>query len=507
MASSATTAPNSGDSRILQHVSQTQDHSATRREVKVPINPEEFGASFKDFLDQMRSQKKPTAAEEPFFVRKFREHFASEPASLPVVSQMFPKHDHVNLHNAIEGYVSHGGRSAELLGVLGAGGFPGSGKGLAALLVPGGGFGGDPKEGPVEYVNVMLDEDRVLACVDRGLYLIKDGENRLAVLLRENDKIGGWKNMTVDVMATERSAAERFLSDLRESMRVRNVFRGHVISLTAEYPELSVKFHRLPTIDRDSIILPEGLLDRIELQTVGFGRQSERLKSARRHLKRGLLLHGPPGTGKTLTIMYLAGAMPDRTMLLLTVKGLGLIAHTCAMARTLQPSIVILEDVDLIAEERTKGGKGAATPLLFELLNEMDGLADDADILFLLTTNRPELLEPALAARPGRVDQAIEIPVPDESCRRRLFALYGRGLTLKVEDLPRFLARTEGASAAFIRELLRRGALNAANATVGEIVVSDCHLDDALHELVVQGGELTKSLLGFRSRIGFGVHD
>jgi cell division protease FtsH len=52
-------------------------------------------------------------------------------------------------------------------------------------------------------------------------------------------------------------------------------------------------------------------------------------------------------------------------------------------------------------------------PLLFELLNEMDGLSEDADVIFTLTTNRPDLLEPTLAARPGRVDQATEIPLPD----------------------------------------------------------------------------------------------
>ena len=202
-------------------------------------------------------------------------------------------------------------------------------------------------------------------------------------------------------------------------------------------------------------MLPDGLLERIERQTIGFGRHSQRLQKAGRHLKRGLLLHGPPGTGKTLTVMYLATMMRERTVFLLTGKGLGLISHTCAMARMLEPAIVVLEDVDLVAEERTKGGAGCATPVLFELLNEMDGLANDVDILFLLTTNRPDLLEPALAARPGRVDQAIEVPIPDASCRRRLFDLYGQGMTMNVADLPRFIARTEGASAAFIRELLR----------------------------------------------------
>lgn len=465
------------------------------------INPEEFGASFKDFLDQMRTQKKPGDA--PFFTRTLREHFAAEPAVLPIVSESFPPNEHPNIHLALEAYTASDGRRADVLGVGGTGGF--RDKGLSDLVAPASGFGGAADQGPVQYANVTLDGDRVLACVARGLFLVRDGEHRLAIYVRPEDKIGAHDHIVVEVMAADREIAERGLRDLRSAMRERNVYRGHVISLREEgFHDLKVKFHGLPAIDRDAIILPQGLLERIERQTLGFGRQSQRLRAAGRHLKRGLLLHGAPGTGKTLTLMYLAAAMRDRTVLLMTGRNLGLIGRTCAMARVLQPSIVVLEDVDLVAEERTKGGSGCATPLLFELLNEMDGLSDDVDTLFLLTTNRPELLEPALASRPGRVDQAIEIPLPDAACRHRLFTLYGQGLTLRVSDLSGFIRRTEGASAAFIRELLRRAALFAADAE-GDLVVTDAHLDAALHDLVVTGGELTKSLLGFRSRIGFDV--
>jgi ATP-dependent 26S proteasome regulatory subunit len=259
---------------------------------------------------------------------------------------------------------------------------------------------------------------------------------------------------------------------------------------------IRVQFHRLPQIDRDQIILPQGLLNRIERQTIGFHKQANRMLAMGRHLKRGMLLHGAPGTGKTLTAMYLASQMRERTVLLLTGRGMGLIEQSCAMARVLQPSIVVLEDVDLIAEERTR--EGACAAVLFELLNQMDGLSDDADILFLLTTNRPDILEPALASRPGRIDQAIEIPLPDADCRRRLIDLYGRGLTLRLERLDHLITKTEGASAAFIRELLRKAALFAADEMLDAPVVMDRHVDEALHELVVAGGTLTKSLLGVR---------
>jgi ATP-dependent 26S proteasome regulatory subunit len=188
--------------------------------------------------------------------------------------------------------------------------------------------------------------------------------------------------------------------------------------------------------------------------------------------------------------------------MLLKGRGFGLIEHSCAMARTLAPAIVILEDVDLVAEERTRPGAGGCTPLLFELLNEMDGLANDVDVVFLLTTNRPDLLEPALAARPGRVDQAIEVPLPDEGCRRRLFELYGRGLTLELNDLDDLIRRTDGASGAFIRELLRKALLIAAEEGNG-LVVKDEHLQAAIRELIVDGGDLTKSLLGAQVTVGF----
>lgn len=464
------------------------------------INPEEFGHSFKGFMEQMASHGKPKEA--PFFVRTIRDHFGAEAKTMAVVADVFGEHEHPDVQVALDDYVGRDGCTATVYGVAGQLAY--HEQSLTELATSGDSLARDVHEGPVEYVNVALEGKRVLPCVRRGLYLLREGERRMAVYVSKPEKFSD-PEVKLEVMAPQRAVAERFLGELRELMRARSVFRGKVISLTSDRSNaFAIKFHGLAHVDRESIVLPAGVLEAIERRTVGFARQSEKLRSAGRHLKRGLLLHGPPGTGKTLTAMYLAGSMPGRTVLLLTGQGLGLLGRTCAMARMLQPSTVILEDVDLIAEERTRGGAGCASPLLFELLNEMDGLADDADVLFLLTTNRPELLEPALASRPGRVDQAIAIPLPDAEGRRRLFDLYGRGLTPDIADWPRFIAKTEGASAAFIRELLRRAALGAAG-DGPEVVVADRHLDEALHEIVVTGGELTRSLLGFQPRIGFGA--
>ena len=135
-----------------------------------------------------------------------------------------------------------------------------------------------------------------------------------------------------------------------------------------------------------------------------------------------------------------------------------------------------------------------AQPLLFELLNQLDGLADDADVLFILTTNRPDILEPALAARPGRVDLVVELPVPDARGRAKLFELYARGLQLEGVDFAQYVDKTEGASPAYIKELLRKAALLAALA--GSKTVRGEHLDSAMKELEA-GGELAKRIVGF----------
>jgi cell division protease FtsH len=73
-------------------------------------------------------------------------------------------------------------------------------------------------------------------------------------------------------------------------------------------------------------------------------------------------------------------------------------------------------------------GAAQSRSVLFELLNQMDGLGEDIDIVFVLRANRPEVIEPPLASRPGRIDLAIEMPLPDQDGRSRPLDLYGKGL-------------------------------------------------------------------------------
>ena len=451
------------------------------------FSTEEFGRAFQRFLDWL-----PTVAGSETHIRaRLREHFATDPSVLPTASLDVPEYDRPNLQVALDGYLSAEGRSAELLGLAAAS--PYMELSMAQLVARGRGPG-SLEPGPVGRTVVDLDEGRSLTCVTQGLFLVRDGERRIAVLVARQRYPA--QTPVVEAMAPSLEFCEGFISELRGLMVELNVYRGKVISLSQVGGpmghQIVVTFNPRRRVGRDMIVLPDSLLERVERSTIEFDRHREALQAQGRHLRRGLLLHGPPGTGKTLTATFLADALAERTVLVLTGPALALIQASCRMARELQPSMVVLEDIDLIAQERTQMS-AAATSLLFQLLNEIDGIGEDADVIFLMTTNRADLLEAALAARPGRVDQAVELPLPDGEGRAALIELFCRGLSVELSEGARLVEETEGASPAFLRELVRKAAAYATAA--GEETVRDEHFRAGLRELE-EGGRLTRSILG-----------
>ena len=353
---------------------------------------------------------------------------------------------------------------------------------------------------PVEREHCAINANETLDCVTRGVFLLRFHEHPIVIMIHKGDALLRGRP-TLELMAHERGLAQEAFNQLLSDANSRSVFKGKCLSLEMEQvfdPGIKVRFHEWPPVSRDSIVLPEELMQVLERNVLGILQNAEKLRQSGWGSRHGVLLHGPPGTGKTLVVRYLAQACKDHTVVLLTGKQLGAIRESFEVARLLAPSIVVIEDVDLIAEDRSTNKQAV---FLCELMDEMDGLGPKTDCIFLLTTNRPEVLEVALAARPGRVDQAIEFPLPDETGRRRLFELYGRLLDLQWVDLDRWVVQTEGASPAFIAELLRKAALFAAER--GETLpmkVRNTDFDNAIKELVLFGGDLTQKLLGYRKR-------
>jgi ATP-dependent Clp protease adapter protein ClpS len=355
---------------------------------------------------------------------------------------------------------------------------------------------------PAQYHEVDVGESAPVKCLNNGLWLCEADGLRYAVVLsshREYRYESGTRiEIAVPAGADGAEFVQRCFSELESAVDAARSYRGKVLSLEgdSDYRGRSrgIMVHKLPSVQREDVILPEAtlkLLDRNVLSFVGSRTQLRRLGQSTR---KGILLCGPPGTGKTHTIRYLASNLPGHTTLIITAAQVGLLAQYMNLARLLQPSMVVIEDVDLIARDRDEMGP-CEESLLNELLNQMDGLKEDADILFILTTNRPEQLEGALASRPGRIDQAIEVPLPDDIGRNKLVQLYGRGLPLGDTVVGEAAQRTKGVSAAFIKELMRRVA-QASIARDGGTTVESGDISEALDDMLFAGGKLNVKLLG-----------
>jgi hypothetical protein len=350
---------------------------------------------------------------------------------------------------------------------------------------------------PVEREQFSRGPGDDLDCVTRGLYLLHHLGQPVTVLVHRSDN--SMDVPTLEILARERRTAQGAMNQLLAEVNRHTAYKGKTLFLEVEsWPrQVLVRFRELPPVRREAIILPDAVLEVVERNVLGLIKHGAVLRQSGRSTRRGVLLHGPPGTGKTLMLRYLAHACPDHTVILLSARQTDLIRESCEVARLLAPALILLEDVDLVAQEREQN---RCPMVLHDLMDEMDGLGPKSDCIFLLTSNRPEVLEPALSARPGRIDQAVEFPLPDEHCRRRLLALYGEGLDLGRVDLDRWVEKTHGVSPAFIEELLRKAALMAAERgeTAVPLPLQDGDIEQALRELIYFGGELTQKLLGYR---------
>jgi AAA+ superfamily predicted ATPase len=357
---------------------------------------------------------------------------------------------------------------------------------------------------PLEYEEVDAGETFPARCLKSCLWFGEADGMRICILFAAAVARGEPSGWQVDLahLRGDKKAEEfsrKFLADVEHVVSQGASYRGKVISLEQrdDYSGRagSVRVHKLKSVSRDEVILPEKTLRLLERNVMDFIQLRPKLRGLSLSVKKGLLFYGPPGTGKTHTIHYLASQLPNHTTLLITAGQVGLLDEYVQLARFLQPAVLVLEDVDLIARSRTSMRNSCEESLLNKLLNEMDGLREDAELLFILTTNRPQDLEEALSARPGRVDQAIEFPLPDEDGRRKLVQLYAGNLKLSDVLAMHLVKKTKNSSGAFIKELMRRAAQFLVRSG-GDGKLEAVHVEEALDEMLFAGGSLNVKMLG-----------
>ncbi|WP_344413203.1 AAA family ATPase [Amycolatopsis minnesotensis] len=427
-------------------------------------------------------------------IDKVTRHLGVPLSSVLLVAQQLEDWEHATLQRGVDVYLAERGDDAEWFGISGAS------RGHEDLvgMLAGASRHGQFELGAVDFTTAAVGPDEVTEVVQLGLVATTAPDGTPVIVgVRGSMPQYGAPFCRFEVLSAVREAATAVRDRIDELRREHDVLRGQVLAfgVSEHRGNELLTFLPRPELDEDQVVLPEGVLPTIERHVVSIAEHAERLLASGQHLKRGLLLHGPPGTGKTHTVRYLMGRLPETTVVVLTGTVMRFISKAAALARRLQPCMVVLEDVDLVAQDRSATPMG--NPLLFSLLDAMDGIGSDADVTFVLTTNRAKDLENALADRPGRVDLALEIPKPDAEGRERLFHLYGRGVNLTA-DLAPVVAGTDGVTASFIKELLRRATLRGLDVRPDQdpVTVDDEALSTALTEMQDARNALTRSLLG-----------
>jgi transitional endoplasmic reticulum ATPase len=213
----------------------------------------------------------------------------------------------------------------------------------------------------------------------------------------------------------------------------------------------------------------------------------------------GVLLYGPPGTGKTLLARAVAG---ESGVNFIRVAGPELmdryvgesekaVREVFDRARQTAPTIVFFDEIDGIASQRVESSE-VTERVVSQLLTELDGAAENPDLVVLAATNRREVLDDALL-RPGRLERHVEVPEPDEAARRKIFDVHTAGKPIADDvDLDELAGDTAGFSGAEIEALVREASMQAisevaegidpdeANEKADEVSIDREHFESAM---------------------------
>ena len=219
------------------------------------------------------------------------------------------------------------------------------------------------------------------------------------------------------------------------------------------------------------------------------------------HIPKGILMVGPPGTGKTLLAKAVAG---EANVPFFSISGSDFVemfvgtgaSRVRDMFKTAQksaPCIIFIDEIDAVGRQRGAGlggGHDEREQTLNQLLVEMDGMTDNAGIVVIAATNRPDVLDPALL-RSGRFDRRVTVSLPDIKGREAILQVHARNKKLANDvSLANLAKRTPGFSGADLANVLNEGAILAVRKNESKVTMTD--LDEAIDRVMMGPAKKSK---------------
>jgi len=282
-----------------------------------------------------------------------------------------------------------------------------------------------------------------------GQLLVQRDDDRYIVTVDVNPRWRG--SVQLEGLAEKKEEMGKFITGILTIAEEENLYRGRKIEFSGRIRFLDVK-----NKSWDSIVLDTETKTEIKANTLSFLKRSKQWSEYGIPQKRGILLAGEPGTGKTVICKALMAEAEGVTCI--TTNGYALddddyIIELYELAEDISPSIVFIEDIDLIGQNRMEFGYQRGSALL-SLLAVLDGVEEQNEIVTIATTNCLEILDKALSQRPSRFDRVIKLTHPSLEQRGELVNRLCLKIPLDAE-VQRYIAmKADGCTPAQLQEII-----------------------------------------------------
>lgn len=287
------------------------------------------------------------------------------------------------------------------------------------------------------------------------------------------------------------------------SSSLKEMFNIFATSEFTKETKSEVKFSDVAGIDEEREQLEE---------LVDFLKAPEKYQALGASIPRGVLLSGMPGTGKTLLAKAIAGeaGVPffevNGSYFEQKYVGVGAerVRQLFKVAKAAAPSIIFIDEIDVVAQKRYRDNNNYSEQTLNTLLGEMDGFKSSTGVIVIAATNHEEVLDEAIT-RPGRFDRKLFIPMPDEQARKEILTVHARNKKMESNvTISEIAKKTVGFSGAELENLLNEAAILAAKEN--EKYIKKAHLQEAFTRIIV-GLEKKNRPISKKDRAQTAIHE